>query len=159
MALQKALAGLSPRTADVLRAELEKGPFLPYPYHRARLAVNPRSPGVPWQPLLPGEALAGEVVLRMVRLAVDRVLRDVPRLEQRSPGTVSRATRRAIECLTLVYCRCHNAPRPTGNAAARTIRNPAALEFALDCLRAWYTPGIGSLAPEDVIRSLKLNNN
>ena len=84
VALQKALAGLSPRTANVLRAELEKGQFLPYPYHRAQLVINPCSSDVPWT------SLPGEVVLRMVRLAVDRVLRDVPRLEQRSPGTVSR---------------------------------------------------------------------
>ena len=157
-AFQKALAGLSPRTAAVLRTELKKGPFMPYPYHRGQLVVDPRSPGVPLWPWLPDEGVPGEVLLRMMRLAVGRALEDVPHLKQRSPGTVSRATRRALECLCLVYCRCHSVPRPTKNTATQ-IRNPTALEFAFDCLRAWYTPGIGRLGPADVIRSLGLNNN
>ena len=119
---------------------------------------DPRSPGVPLWPWLPDEGVPGEVLLRMMRLAVGRALEDVPHFKQRSPGTVSRATRRALECLCLVYCRCHSVPRPTKNTATQ-IRNPTALEFAFDCLRAWCTPGIGRLGPADVIRSSGLNNN
>jgi hypothetical protein len=151
-ALQKALAGLSPRTADVLRAELKKGPFMPHPYHQGRLVIDPRLSGVPWLPWLSDEGVPGEILLRMTRLAVERVLQDVPELKQRRPGTVSRATRRALECLCSVYCYCHNAPRRTKS------RNPEALEFAVDCLRAWYAP-IGRLEPADLIRSLAPDKN
>jgi hypothetical protein len=146
--LQKALDKLSPRTANVLRAAVEKGPFLPYPYHQAQLVINPCSSGVPWT------SLSGEVLLRTMRLAIEHALDDMPQLRRGHPGKVSDATRRVLHVLCLVYGRCHGAPYPTWDFFAEEIRNPAALEFALDCLRAWWTPGIEDLEPEDVIRSL-----
>jgi hypothetical protein len=146
--LQKALDELSPRTANVLRAELEKGPFLPYPYHQAQLVINPCSSGVPWT------SLSGEVLLRTMRLAIEHALEDMPQLRRGHPGKVSDATRRALHVLCLVYGRCHGAPYPTWDFFDEEVRNRAGLEFALDCLRVWWTPGIEDLEPEDVIRSL-----
>jgi hypothetical protein len=147
-AVQKALSGLSPRATNVLSAELDEGPFLPHPYHKAQLVVNPCSSGVPWT------RLSGAVALRMMRLATERVLADAPQLRPGHPGNVSKATRRAIDVLCRVYCHCHAAPYPKWDFFAEEVRNPAALEFALSCLRAWYTPNTENLEPQDVIRSL-----
>jgi hypothetical protein len=147
-ALQKALSSLSPRAANVLSAELDEGPFLPHSYHQAQLVINPCSSGVPWT------CLSGAVALRMMRLATERALADTPQLRPGNPGTVSKATRRAIHVLCRVYCHCHAVPYPKWDFFAEEVRNPAALEFASSCIRAWYTPNIENLEPKDVIRSL-----
>jgi hypothetical protein len=153
-ALQRALSSLSPRTANVLRAELKKGPFMPYPYHRGRLVIDPCFPGVPSWPWLPNEGLPGEVLLRMMRLAIERALKDMPQLRAGHPGKLSDATRRALHVLCLVYSRCHGIPYPTWDFFAEDVRNPAGLDFSFDCLRAWRTPEIEGLQPKDVVRSL-----
>ena len=82
------------------------------------------------------------------------MLADAPQLRPGHPGNVSKATRRAIDVLCRVYCHCHAAPYPKWDFFAEEVRNPAALEFALSCLRAWYTPNTENLEPQDVIRSL-----
>ena len=148
-ALQKVLSRLSPRAANLLSVELDEGPFLPHPYHQAQLVINPSSSGLPWT------RLSGAVALRMMRLATERVIVDAPQLRPGHPGNVSKATRRAIHVLCRVYCHCHAAPYPKWDFFAEEVRNPAALEFALSCLRAWYTPNIENLEPKDVIRSLR----
>jgi hypothetical protein len=102
--------------------------------------IDPCLSGVPWT------HLPGAVLLRIMSLA--------PPLRSGHPGKVSDATRRAIHVLCLVYCRCHHAPYPTWDFFAEEVRNPAALDFAFICLRAWWTPGIEGLEPKDVIRSL-----
>jgi hypothetical protein len=152
LALQKALARLSPRTVTLLRAEIEKGPFMPYPYNHAQLLINPCLPGVPWI------HLPGAMLLRTITLATDHALEGMPPLRSGHPGTVSDATRRAIHGLCLAYCRCHHAPYPKWDFFAEEVRNPAALDFAFSCLRAWWTPGIENLEPRDVVRSLHNNS-
>jgi hypothetical protein len=147
-ALQKVLSSLSPRAANVLSAELEEGPFLAHPYHQAQLVISPCSPGVPWT------RLSGAVVLRMVRLATERVLSNTPQLRPGHPGNVSKATRRAIHVLCRVYCHWHAEPYPKWDFFAEEVRNSAALEFALSCLRDWDTLNIDNLEPKDVVRSL-----
>jgi hypothetical protein len=149
--LKKALSSLSPRTMTVLCDALDQGPFLPHPYQQAQLVINPCCSEVP------RTRLSGAVALRTMRTAVDRVLLDVPNLRPGHPGKASDATRRAMKVLSLVYCRCHGVPQPTWDFFAEEVRNSAAIDFAFECLIAWYTPGIEDLEPKDVIRSLPRN--
>jgi hypothetical protein len=146
--LRKTLNHLSRRAAAVLCGALDEGPFLPHPYHEAQLVIDPCRSDVP------AAQLSGPLMLRTMRLAIERAAEDMPHRRPGHPGKVSDATRRAIHVLCLVYCRCHGVPYPTWDFFAEEIRNPGSLDFAFSCLRAWYTPGIENLEPRDVIRSL-----
>jgi hypothetical protein len=148
-ALRKALDSLSRRADTVLCDALNDRLFLPFPYEQAQAVINPCRHGVP------ATRLSGAVRLRAIRLAIDSALEDMPRRRPGHPGKVSDATRRAIHVLCLVYCHCHSVPYPTWDFFAEEVRDPASLDFAFSCLRAWYTPGIEDLEPRHVIRSLR----
>jgi hypothetical protein len=148
-ALRKALGGLSPRAETALSDALDDKLFLPHPYDRAQAIINPYRHGVPATRLSP------QIRLRAIRLALDSVLETLPKRRAGHPGKVSDATQRAIHVLCVVYCRCHGVAYPTWDFFEEKVRSPAALEFAFECLRAWYTPGIENLAPADVARSLR----
>jgi hypothetical protein len=150
-AVRKALGGLSPRAEAALCGALDERPSLPHPYDHAQLMVNACRSGVP------AAHASGPLLLRAMRLATDRVLEDMPNRRAGHPGKVSDATRRAIHVLCGVYCRCHTVDYPTWDFFEEKVRSPAALEFAFECLRAWYTPGIENLDPADVARSLRNN--
>jgi hypothetical protein len=150
-ALRKALDGLSPRAQTALCDALDDELFLPHPYDQAQAVINPCRQGVP------ATRLSAPTRLRAVRLALDNALETLPHRRAGHPGKVSDATRRAIHVLCVVYCRCHGVPYPSWDFFKEKVRNPAALEFALDCLRAWWVPGVEGLAPEDVARSLHNN--
>jgi hypothetical protein len=115
--------------------------FLPFPYDQAQAVINPCRDDVP------ATRLAPAVRLRAIREAVKRALATMPTLPVRSPGTISRATRRAVVIVCRVYGRAHQEPQSP-------LDNPAALAFAWECLRAWRAP-IGTLEPADVISSLR----
>jgi hypothetical protein len=150
-ALHKALGGLSPRAETALCDVLDDKLFLPHPYDQAQAVVNPCRRGVP------ATRLAPHIRLRALRLALDSVLEDLPRRRAGHPGKVSDATRRAMHVLCVLYCRCHAVAYPTWDFFEEEVRNPAALEFAFECLRAWHAPGIEDLGPDDVVRSLHNN--
>jgi hypothetical protein len=150
-ALRKALHGLSPRAETALCDALDDKLFLPHPYDQAQAIINPCRKGVP------ATRLDAHTRLRAIRLALDSVLETLPQRRAGHPGKVSDATRRAIHVLCVVYCRCHTVDYPTWDSFEEKVRNPAPLEFAFECLRAWYTPGIENLDPADVARSLHNN--
>jgi hypothetical protein len=147
-ALRKALDGLSRRATDVLCNALDEGPFLPHPYHEAQLVISPCQSDVP------AAQFSGPVMLRMMRLAIERAAEDLPHRRPGHPGKVSDATRRAIKVLCLLYCSCHRVPPPTYYFGVDDIRNSAPFEFAMECLRAWHAPAIAEDEQPAVVRSL-----
>ena len=141
IALQKALAGLSPRATNVLCGALDDRLFLPFPYEQAQAVINPCRDDVPVTRLAPA------VILHALKKALDEAIATLPKLSKGSPGTISRATKRAVEILCRLYCKVHEERHLPPD-------DPDALAFAWACLRAWAAP-IGALEPSDVIRSLK----
>jgi hypothetical protein len=66
--LQRAMSALSSRALNVLAAAIEEGPFLPYPCHRAQLAI---ATGIAEAP---GVRLSGRMALHVLHLATEHAL-------------------------------------------------------------------------------------
>jgi hypothetical protein len=96
--------------------------------------------------------LHGGIIIEVMRQAIDCALLDTPHLRRGPKGKLNDATYRAIGELCSLYCRTTGKPGPTLDFARDDVRNPDALEFALECLRLWCVPIPSRLEPKELIR-------
>jgi hypothetical protein len=85
---------------------------------------------------------------------VERALADLEERKRGARGRLGEAGRQAVRELVELYCEIHGAPAPSWDVFNDDVRNPEALDFALQCLSTWKRCDVSGLTPRDIIRSL-----